>query len=100
MPRKRRRSASLGHRRPSKHLKGTRKTSRVRNEATASLGRPKIADSESSSSDSSNSSFCSKDLIMDDMHSVETIDAEKEASDKKRDYWTLPPGVTQLRICL
>ena len=82
MPWKGKRSSSLGNRRPSKRLKGTRNINQVRNKnLTKDVGRPKIAETKfwSSSSSSSNSSFCSKEFIMDDMHSVETTDTERKA---------------------
>ena len=64
--------------------------SRISNEnLTKELGQPKKAEIEvwSSSSSSSNNSFCSKELIMYNMHSVEATDAEKEADNLKMRFF-------------
>jgi len=87
IPRKGKRNSSLGNRRPSKHLKCTSNLNQVRNEdLKQEVGRPKKAESDklSSLSSSSNINFRIAELIMDDMHSVETTYTEKEADNIKR----------------
>ena len=82
MPQKGKGKSSPKHRRPSKHLKCTKNINWMKNEnSSQEVGRPKIIeiDNLSSSSSSSNNSFSSAELIMDDMHSVETTDTERKA---------------------
>ena len=103
MPCKGKRSSSLWNRKLPKQLKGERSISRVRNEnSTKEVDRPKIAETVVwiSSSSSSNNSFCIKELIMDNVHSVEITDAENKADVLEKRLLDAIAKQYTIQICL